>query len=74
MSKAISSGAETYFLVLSDETGQRASRRTEATRAAQILGVPQRRSRAARRIAAGGPEICPAESVKLFRKKDSNRI
>lgn len=43
ISKAISSGAETYFLVLSDETGQRASRRTEATRAAQILGVPQRR-------------------------------
>jgi LmbE family N-acetylglucosaminyl deacetylase len=43
ISKAITSGAETYFLVLSDETGQRAARRAEATRAAQILGVPQRR-------------------------------
>jgi LmbE family N-acetylglucosaminyl deacetylase len=43
ISKAINSGAETYFLVLSDESGHRAARRAEATRAARILGVPQRR-------------------------------
>jgi LmbE family N-acetylglucosaminyl deacetylase len=43
ISKAISSGAETYFLVLSDESGRRTARRAEATRAARILGVPQRR-------------------------------
>jgi LmbE family N-acetylglucosaminyl deacetylase len=40
ISKAIGSGAQTYFLVLSDESGQRAARRAEATRAAGILGVP----------------------------------
>lgn len=43
ISKAISSGAETYFLILSDESGQRAARRAEATRAARILGVPEQR-------------------------------
>ena len=43
ISKAINSGAETYFLVLSDESGRRTARRAEATRAARILGVPQRR-------------------------------
>jgi LmbE family N-acetylglucosaminyl deacetylase len=43
ISKAISSGAETYFLVLSDESGRRGARRAEATRAARILGVPPRR-------------------------------
>jgi LmbE family N-acetylglucosaminyl deacetylase len=41
--KAISSGAETYFLILSDESGRRAARRAEAARAARILGVPQHR-------------------------------
>jgi len=40
ISKAIGSGAQTYFLVLSDESGQRVARRAEATRAAEILGVP----------------------------------
>ncbi len=43
ISKAIRSGAETYFLILSDESGRRSARRAEATRAARILGVPQRR-------------------------------
>jgi LmbE family N-acetylglucosaminyl deacetylase len=43
ISKAISSGAETYFLILSDESGRRVARRAEATQAARVLGVPQRR-------------------------------
>jgi LmbE family N-acetylglucosaminyl deacetylase len=43
ITKAISSGAQTYFLVLSDESGRRAPRRGEARRAARILGVPQHR-------------------------------
>jgi LmbE family N-acetylglucosaminyl deacetylase len=42
ISKATASGAQTHFLVLSDESGQRAARRAEATRAAEILGVPRR--------------------------------
>ncbi|HEY7142785.1 MAG TPA: PIG-L family deacetylase [Streptosporangiaceae bacterium] len=40
ISKAVSLGITTYFLILSDDGGERAARRAEAARAAAVLGVP----------------------------------
>jgi LmbE family N-acetylglucosaminyl deacetylase len=43
LTKALQHGIDTHFLILTDERGHRAARRTEAVLAAESLGVPQDR-------------------------------
>ena len=43
LTKALQHGIDTYFLILTDEYGQREARRAEAVLAAESLGVPQDR-------------------------------